>query len=288
MNNSFLQSITFLDLLDIITIAIILYYIFLVIQGTRAVQILKGVAFLLVIMLISRYLGLQAVYWLLQLFLYGTAVALPIVFQPELRRALGYLGRGGGFRDLFQGISGNSTVNYHAIDTLIWSVEQLAESRTGALLVIEKETGLEEYIETGTILDAAISAKLILTIFFGKNPLHDGAVIIRNFRVISANSYLPLSENIAKTMGKTYGTRHRAALGLSEQTDAFIIVVSEETGGISVARNGKLTRVQSAENLKKLLLNLYRTNKNLFIPGITSRKGETDTDDPVHKKKSSS
>lgn len=272
---SFVNSFGLLDLLDTLVIAIFLYYFFLLIKGTRAVQILKGVGILLAIMLISRTLGLHTVYWLLQFLLYGIAVALPIVFQPELRRALGYIGRGEGLRGFLAGMSGDVESAGHVIDAVLWSVDQMSQTRTGALIVLERNTGLEEYIETGTSLDSEVSAKLLLSIFNTKSPLHDGAVIIRNFKIFSASCYLPLSENVSKTKGKGYGTRHRAALGLSEQSDAIVIVVSEETGNISVARNGKLTRYTSIESLKKFLFSLWNSEKkgaNIAITDVFKKK----------------
>ncbi len=289
MKNNFFQTITLLDFLDVFVIAVFLYYFFILIQGTRAIQILKGVGVLLVFMLLSRYLGLQTVYWVMQFLLYGIAVALPIVFQPELRRALGYIGRGGGIREILSAVSGGTISSIQAIDTIVWAVEQLAESRIGALIVMERQTGLEEYIETGTILDADISAKLLLSVFNTKSPLHDGALIVRNFRIIAASCYLPLSENVVKTRSKGYGTRHRAALGLSEQTDAVIIVVSEETGNVSIARNGKITRSSNLDSLKKFLMNIWHPEKKTTVRSENFlSKGANIAITDVFKKKSGS
>ena len=275
---SFINSFGLLDFLDILVIAIFLYYFCLLIQGTRAIQILKGVVILLAIMFLSRTVGLHTVYWLLQILLYGIAVALPIVFQPELRRALGYIGRGEGIRGFLAEMSSDMESTGHVVDSLLWAVDQMAQTKTGALIVIERNTGLEEYIETGTYLDADVSAKLLLSIFNTKSPLHDGAVIIRKFKLFSASCYLPLSENVLKTKGKGYGTRHRAALGLSEQSDAIIIVVSEETGNISIARNGKLNRYTSIESLKKFLLSLWTSEKkgaNIAITDVFKKKSSS-------------
>jgi len=275
---SFFGSFGLLDLLDVIVVAVFLYYFFILIRGTRAIQILKGVGTLLVVMFLSRTFGLHTVYWLLQFLLYGIAVALPIVFQPELRRALGYIGRGEGVRSLIAEISGTSKASSHAVDSILWAVDQMSQTKMGALIVIERNTGLEEYIETGTYLDSDISAKLLLSIFHANSPLHDGAVILRNFKIFSASCYLPLSENVSKTKGKGYGSRHRAALGLSEQTDAVIIVVSEENGNISVARNGKLTRYTSSESLKKFLISLWNNEKkgaNIAISDVFKKKSDS-------------
>jgi diadenylate cyclase len=243
------------DVLDILFVAVIFYYFFLIIKGTRAVQIIQGVGVLLMLLLISYYLKLQTIYWLLHYSLYGLVVALPIVFQPELRRALGFIGRGGGIRQAFERI--NREDIFRVVEELVWASSILSQTRIGALMVVERETGLREFTETGTKVNGEVSSKLLLSIFIPKSPLHDGAVIIKGTKVIAASCYLPLSENVGSSKGKSYGTRHRAALGLSEQTDAIIVVVSEETGNISIARNGKFTKNLTPDNLKKVLLAFY-------------------------------
>ncbi|MDQ7821948.1 MAG: diadenylate cyclase CdaA [Candidatus Eremiobacteraeota bacterium] len=249
------STITYRDLLDIFFVAILLYYLFLLIKGTRAVQILQGVGVLLILLFISYKLNLQTIYWLLHYSLYGFVVAIPIVFQPELRRALGFLGRGGGIKTAFGRVHREDLTKM--IDDIVWTAAIFSQSKTGALMVIERETGLEEFIETGTRLNGEVSAKLLLSIFNTKSPLHDGAVIVRADKIVAASCYLPLSENLMSSQGRSYGTRHRAALGLSEQTDAIVIIISEETGNISIARNGKFTKNLTEETLKKVLLTFY-------------------------------
>lgn len=247
----FFSNFTPLDIVDILFVAFLLYYFFHLIKDTRAVQILKGVSILLLLLLISYYLKLQTIYWLLHYSLYGIVVALPIVFQPELRRALGFIGRGGAFKTAFE--RSNRIDMTKIIEEIVWSSSLLSQTKIGAIIVIERDTGLEEFVETGTLLNGDVSSKLLLSIFIPNSPLHDGAVIIRGNKVVAASCYLPLSENIGGTKGTNHGTRHRAALGLSEQTDAIVIVISEETGNISIARNGKFTKNLSEDNLKKVL-----------------------------------
>ena len=257
----FLLNISILDIIDIIVVAIIIYDVLFLIKGTRGMQIAKGVLFLVSVFCICRLFNLRTVRWLVQTSLYGIVVALPIVFQPELRRMLVNIGSGSGITNALKKVT-EMTSHIQAVDGLMWAVEQLCETKTGALIVIERQTGLDEYCETGTILNADISAKLLYSIFNTKAPLHDGAVIIRNFRITAASCYLPLSENVSKsgTGKKGYGTRHRAAIGLSEQTDAVIIVVSEERGVSSIAYNGKIA-VASLETIRRLLQNLWQNPK---------------------------
>jgi diadenylate cyclase len=268
MLEKFFSTIGLLDILDIIFVAILLYYFLLLIKGTRAVQILQGVGVLLILLLLSYYLRLQTIYWLLHYSLYGIVVALPIVFQPELRRALGFLGRGGGLKTAFEKI--NKEELSRIINEISWTAGVLSQKKIGALIVLERETGLREFAETGTKVNGEISSKLILSIFNTKSPLHDGAVLIKGNKVIAASCYLPLSENVGASSGKSYGTRHRAALGLTEQTDAIVVVCSEETGNISIARHGKFTKNLTEENLKKVLIT-YFPLQNDTRPGSSDK-----------------
>ncbi|QNO14735.1 TIGR00159 family protein [Alkalicella caledoniensis] len=237
-----------IDIIDIIIVAFALYKVMMLIRGTRAVQLLKGVGVLLTITVITGWLGLNTINWLLTQTMTVGLVALPIIFYPELRKALEQLGRGKFFK----------TTRFlapkefdQALGDLVRGVVNLAKSKTGALIVIERETGLNEHIESGVILDAVISSQLIINIFVEKTPLHDGAVIIRGNRVVAATCYLPLSENT--DISKDLGTRHRAGLGISEVSDAIVVMVSEETGVISVAQNGKLTRYLDEKTLREML-----------------------------------
>ncbi|MFH1453882.1 MAG: diadenylate cyclase CdaA [Armatimonadota bacterium] len=244
---------------DILLVAVLFYYLLLLIRGTRAVQILQGIGILLFLMLASSYFKLDTVYWILEKALLAAAVALPIVFQPELRRALEHIGRRGGvFRTSIYKL--DKEVLAKLIDELTWAVYILSQNRMGSLIIIEKATGLQDFIETGIKIDADVSAKLLLSIFVTQSPLHDGAVIIRAGKVAAASCYLPLSEEVS-AMKEKMGARHRAALGITEEADAIAIVVSEETGGVSIVRGGKMTRNLNTENFKKML-------KSYLSPGL--------------------
>lgn len=237
-----------IDIIDIIIVAFALYKVIMLILGTRAVQLLKGLGVLLTATVVSGWLGLNTTNWLLNQAMTVGLVALPIIFYPEMRRALEQLGRGKFFKPTrFLAPKEFDQV----IADLVKGVVSLAKTKTGALIVIERETGLNEHIESGVMIDGVITAQLLINIFTVKTPLHDGAVIIKGNRIIAATCYLPLSENM--DISKDLGTRHRAALGISEQSDAIVIIVSEETGVISIAKNGKLTRYLDEKTLREML-----------------------------------
>ncbi|MCX7971193.1 MAG: diadenylate cyclase CdaA [Negativicutes bacterium] len=242
---------TILDCIDILLIAYAIYSIYNVIRNTRAEALLKGILILMVATLASNWLGLHAVSWTLQKLIAMVAVALPVVFQPELRRALEQLGQGKMFRG---GVILDVEQSNQLVDELTRTVGRLSRSRTGALLVIEREVGLNEYAETGVAVDGLVSSELLLNIFFANSPLHDGAVIIRGNRIAAAGCLLPLTE--ARALSSELGTRHRAAIGMSEQCDALVLVVSEETGKISVARGGHLQRDYTLDSLDAYLRSL--------------------------------
>jgi diadenylate cyclase len=230
--------IRWLDGLDVIVTAILIYYFLLLVRGTRAVPIALGLGVLLIMLVAGDALHLLLLTTLLKYVLLGTAVALPILFQPELRRALEQLGRG---RILAAGAPASATeAQREALAVLAKTAVVLARSRIGALIAIEQATGLRDFVESGTSLESKLSFELLLAIFTPRSPLHDGAVIVKGALIEAAGCFLPLSENVEAT--SQLGTRHRAALGLSEQTDAVVLVVSEQTGGISVARLGRLSR----------------------------------------------
>ena len=226
------------DVVDVLATALLIYYLLLLIRGTRAVPIIFGLAVLAGLFSLAKVFHLLVLATVLQFALVGTAVALPIVFQPELRRLLEQLGRGGMFarRD---GPEEAHTLE-ETIAILAHAAVVLSRNRVGALIAIEGTTGLREFVESGTRLDARLSIELILSIFTPKSPLHDGATIVKGNVVEGAGCFLPLSENVLTD--SHLGTRHRAAIGLSEQTDAVLLVVSEQSGAISVARTGKLSR----------------------------------------------
>lgn len=260
----FLSNLRWQDLLDIIVVSYILYRIFLLMKGTRAVQLIRGMLLLAVAYLISKALGLNTITWLVSSTATMIFVAIPIVFQPELRRALALLGQGELFRN---DLNAQSEDPERIMEELITSVRQLSARRIGALMVIERQTGLNEFIETGTPIGGYITAELITTIFFPNSPLHDGAVILRGDRIAAAGSLLPLSESYRKSGKRHFGTRHRAAIGLTETTDAIALVVSEETGAISVAVRGTLQRHLTERDLREVLGTAYLPAKNTNMLG---------------------
>jgi diadenylate cyclase len=241
---------TWLDALDILIVAFLFYHLLVFIQGTRAVQILQGLGVLLLIKVISYYGHLDTLNWILNYLLLSIAVALPIVFQPELRRALEQLGRGGVVAAALPKPKREEIAKL--IDEMTWATVILSQTKTGALMVIERETGLSDIIEKGTKVEGEVSSKLLLSIFLPKSPLHDGAVIIRGTRVMAAGCYLPLSDN--PWIEKGMGSRHRAALGITEETDALALLVSEESGEIAIAKEGKFIRNLDEAGLKNFLL----------------------------------
>jgi diadenylate cyclase len=217
------------------------------------VQILTGVLFLVGLLGVANLLHLLLLGTILQLIVLGAAVSLPIVFQPELRRALEQLGRGGFFRSHDNDENAANRAEDKDMATLAKAAFLLSRNKYGGLIVIEQQTGLKEFAESGTMLNAAISVELLLSIFLPRSPLHDGAVIVRENLIEAAGCFLPLAEQ--SLTERRLGTRHRAALGISEQTDAVVIVVSEETGAISVAREGKLSRpIEEEPRLFRVLL----------------------------------
>jgi diadenylate cyclase len=242
-----------LIILDVLVVAALFYWIYVLIKGTRGIRILIGLMILGLFLIISRLLGLLALGWVLRNFLAVVAIAIPIIFQPELRRALERLGR----TDIWSFLKDDKELR-DVVSDITSAVRVLARNKIGALIVIKRKTGLEDYIETGTVLNAKVSTKLLLNIFFPKSPLHDGAAIIEGNKVIAAGCTLPLSES---DKGFTVGTRHKAALGLSAETDALIIVVSEEKGTIALAINGKLNPRFKKEDLEDTLIKTFKLSK---------------------------
>lgn len=258
----YLLSLNFSDLLlvalDISVVAFVIYKFMMLIKGTRAVQLIKGLVVLVVASVIAERLHLTTVNWLLSQLRLVIVVALPVVFQPELRRALEQLGRGKFFARPLTTLGAEDMEKL--INELVRAMQVLAKNRTGALVVVERETGLNDYIETGIRVDGVVSAELLINIFVPLTPFHDGAAIIRGDRVVAAGCFLPLSES--PYLSKQLGTRHRAALGISEISDAVVLIVSEETGVVSVAEGGKLTRFLDEKNLRELLQNLMLPQDN--------------------------
>lgn len=236
-----LRQLDAVALMDIALVATVIYYLLALAQDTRAMQLLKGLAILLAIMKLAQWLGMDTLQWIIGQAIFASAVVVVILFQPELRAALDQLGRGH---------LETLGLNFHvaeragamrAVEDITRAVETLASRRVGALIVIERETGLEDIAATGTPLGAKLSTDLLGAIFHPGNPLHDGAAIVNGETVLAACCILPLTANT--NLPRTVGTRHRAALGLSEMTDALIVVVSEETGNVSLAREGTMTSI---------------------------------------------
>ncbi|MBV8532096.1 MAG: TIGR00159 family protein [Candidatus Eremiobacteraeota bacterium] len=252
------QYVGISDIVDIIATSILIYYVLLLIRGTRAVQILIGILVLVGLLGIATLFHLYLLGTILRLLVVGAAVTIPIVFQPELRRALEQIGRGGLFRlESDRGDEARGRREDRAIAVLARTAFLLAHSRRGALMVIEQHSGLKDYGESGTRLQADLSEELLLALFAPASPLHDGAIIVRDGRIEAAGCFLPLAEQAPGRL--RLGSRHRAALGLSEQTDAVVIVVSEQTGAITIARGGKLSRpIDEERRLVKLLLAVTR------------------------------
>jgi diadenylate cyclase len=246
------------DAIDILATSVLTYYLLLMIRGTRAVQIMLGLFMLVVILAVSNLLHLLVLATVMQYVLLGTAVTLPIVFQPELRRGLEQLGRG---RLFTRDRRAEDEIATDQIRIVAHSAFVLARERVGALMVLEQRTGLREYVESGTTLDARLSLDLLLAIFNKTSPLHDGAVIVRDLLLEGAACFLPLSDN-AIAVERHVGTRHRAAVGLTEQTDAIVVVVSEETGFVSVARAGRLSvPIDDEERLRRVLAACIRPTR---------------------------
>lgn len=237
-----------INAIDILLVTYLIYKLIMVIKGTKAVQLLKGIFVILIVTLISEKLEFQTLNWIMQQILSWGVVAFVIIFQPELRRALDQLGRG-----RFFSRTGNreDEEQERIVEAIVKATDYMAKRRIGALISMERETGLADYIETGIPLNANISSELLINIFIPNTPLHDGAVILQKNTVAAAACYLPLSES--PFISKELGTRHRAALGISEVTDSLTIIVSEETGAISLTKNGELYRDLKLDKFRELL-----------------------------------
>lgn len=251
------------DVIDIACVSLVIYIIFRSVQDTRAIQLLKGILFFGVAYLIVNELGLKTMSWLMNITASIGMFAVVVVFQPELRRGLEHLGR---LKIPFISASFRSTTEREqeyaeSIEAIVSASGELSKTKTGALMVVEHEIRLADIARTGTYIDARITPELLENIFFKNSPLHDGAVIIRGNRIYAAGCYLPLSTNMS--IGRELGTRHRSALGMSENSDALIVVVSEETGDITLANEGQLYRKLSPIQLKNLLEDKLLPEKDL-------------------------
>ena len=259
-----LKSMSFTAIIDILVVAFIFYKGYMLIKETRAEQLLKGIAFIIILIPISAILNLSMLYFILSKTLTIGIISVVIIFQPEIRRALEHLGRSA-FEDK-HGFVDKEQRNIY-VNEIVNAVSNLADSKTGALIAIEQGTGLGEIISSGTIIEAKITSNLLENIFVVNTPLHDGATIIGKDKILAAGCVLPLTNN--KEINKKLGTRHRAGIGLSEISDALVIIVSEDTGIISLAINGRLTRNYDKDRLRSILLKImdHREEKNVKTAG---------------------
>lgn len=235
-------------ILDILIVAFLLYSAYLLIRETRAIRILYGLIFLLMLAGMGYLLNLVLLNWLLKYVMTILVVAIPIVFQPELRNGLEKLGRSGLIKELSNSVSGDSY-----FEELLKAISYFSKERTGALIVIQRRTGLRDYVEKAVLINGDVSSDLLLSIFFPKSPLHDGAVVIADGQIEAAAVMLPVAEG---DFSAQLGSRHRAAIGITENSDAVAIVVSEETGGISIATGGKLERRMALDKVRSKLTRL--------------------------------
>jgi diadenylate cyclase len=248
-----LKHLRWQDILDILLVALIFYRLLLIIKGTKAAHILVGLAVLLAAFLLSGYMGLYTMDWLIHSLWTQIVLALVILFQPEIRRALAQMGEANFFPSL------TSAEELKSLEEIVKASIALSNRNIGALMVIERETILKDFIEIGTPLDAKVSKELLLSIFHPTSPIHDGAVVIRGNRIIAAGCFLPLS--LSADLSKTYGTRHRAGIGLSEETDAVVVMVSEERGSIATAVGGKLEENVDMGSLRDFLTGVFASPK---------------------------
>ncbi|MET3563580.1 diadenylate cyclase [Enterococcus rotai] len=272
ISSDFLSRDYIINIIDILVVWYLVYKLIMLVRGTKAVQLLKGVAVFIVIRILSEIIGLHTLSWLMnQVIMYGVIAAV-VIFQPEVRRGLEHLGRSSFFRTS----RSEQQEDEKMILAFDKAIQYMSKRKIGALITVERNTGLDEYIETGISLDADITGELLINIFIPNTPLHDGAVIVKQGKIAVASAYLPLSES--NLIPKEFGTRHRAAVGISEVSDAVTIIVSEETGDVSLTLNNDLIpRLTQEEYLKILRAELVpkeerKDKKNLlqhFIEGVS-------------------
>lgn len=256
--NRLIANVRIRDVIDIVIVAIVLYKLFTLIKETRAEQLTKGIVVLLVLTKLSEWAQLFTINWILDNAMTFGTLALLIVFQPELRRGLEYIGRSSIFTKPLIEIRGENMTR--VAEELVEAVASLSRQKIGALIVLENQTGLNEVAETGTEINGLVTSNLLINIFIPNTPLHDGAVLIKEDKIKAAACFLPLTDNAGTS--KDLGTRHRAAIGISERSDSLAIIVSEETGGISIAENGKIDRYLDIKTLEQILLDMYSVEED--------------------------
>ena len=245
----FIRQIRWQDMVDVILMSIIIYRLLLIIKGTKAAHMLIGLGLLLMASLLSGYFELYTVDWMIQSFWAQIVIAIIILFQPEIRRALAQMGEAQIFKNL------TSAEELKSLDEIVRATVSLANKKIGALIAIERDTSLKDFVEMGTPLDAKVTKEILLSIFHPTSPIHDGAVVIKGNRIVAAGCFLPIT--MGPDISKSLGTRHRAGLGLSEETDAVIVVVSEETGMVSMAIHGKFDTHLDMGTLRDILTDLF-------------------------------
>jgi len=278
----YMPDVKVTDIIEIIIIAFLAYQVIVWIKNTKAWMLMKGIVVLAVFILLAAAFKMNTILWLAKNSISVLATAAVIVFQPELRRALEKLGQKSFLTNIvsFDKNKYNERFNENTIDAVINACYEMSRAKTGALMVVERDIMLTEYQNTGIALDSLISEQMLVNIFEHNTPLHDGAVILRGNRIVAATCYLPLSENMG--LSKQLGTRHRAAVGMSEVSDAFVICVSEETGNVSYAVGGNITRAVSREQLREQLVQLQgRTEKENKM--FTLKKGRRGNERQVEK-----
>ncbi len=244
-------------IIEILVLAVVFYYVINFFRGTRGAAVLSGLVLLLILLMVSTHLlSLNTLSWILQRFSVYLAVAFVVIFQPEIRRALAELGKQSVFRA--------GAAEREVVDEIVKAVSDLADQKVGALIAVEREIGTRHIQESGTQIDSMVTPELLTSIFFPHTPLHDGGVIIKGDRILSAGCVFPLSQRIE--LSRSLGTRHRAAIGLTEETDAVVIVVSEETGAISVAYRGRLSRGIQEERLHRILASILSRTRQAKSP----------------------
>lgn len=248
-----LKQIRWQDIVDIAIVSIIIYKIIILFKGTKAARMLAGLGVLLIAFSFARHLQLHTMDWIIQSFWAQVVIALIVLFQPEIRKALAQMGE----TSLLQRLT--SAEELRSLEEIVRASVALANRKIGTLIVIEREVSLKDYVEIGIPLDARISKELLLSIFHPTSPIHDGAVIVRGNRVVAAGCFLPLS--LGAGVGKALGTRHRAGIGITEETDAVAIIISEETGHISVSTGGKLETQIDMSTLRDILTELFAKSK---------------------------
>src|SRR5881396_2411044 len=252
--------------LDIVVVAAVIYQLLVFIKGTRAVQMALGLALIVVFFYFARWIRLETVSWMLTNIIPYFVFAIIVIFQHEIRRALAQFGQA----PLFTGFSSINRNEFY--DEIMLAVTTLAANQTGALIVIERDIGLKTYIESGIALDAALSYDLLVTVFTPSVPLHDGAVMIQNGRIAAGACFLPLT--VKPRLSKELGTRHRAAIGVTEETDAVAIIVSEETGAISFAHDGEMDRYLDPETLRLRLRDAFERKGAITVPHVVAEPAQ--------------